>query len=377
MTISVFGSDMSDLEKSYLSKCLDSQWIGFGEVVNEFENRLCEIRKFSNFTMVDSGSNALFLALHVLNLPKNSEVILPAFTWIACANAVVLAGLKPVFADVNPDTMNISVDTIRDVLTEKTSCIMVVHFAGLPVDLDPIIELGYPVVEDAAHAIYSDYKGRPCGSIGDVGIFSFDAVKNLAVGEGGGIVCKSQKDRVRVQELRYCGIRKSGFQAAANTSSSDLGKMWWEYDLAEPFIKMLPTNISASIGLAQLERRVELQEKRKAIWQLYQQCFSEIEFLITPKEELGYEYIHSFFTYAIRVPNRDALARHLLKNEIYSTLRYHSLDKYQSFSKNSKSILKNTESLNETALSLPLHPRLTKSEVHKIVNSILEFYNNL
>lgn len=374
MTISVFGSDMSDLEKEYVSKCLDSQWIGFGEKVNEFENELCKVRSFSNFTMLDSGSNALFLALHLLNLPKNSEVILPAFTWMACANAVVLAGLKPVFADVELDTMNISVDTIKQVVTKNTSCIMVVHFAGLPVDMDPIIKLGYPVVEDAAHAIYSDYKSRPCGSIGDLGIFSFDAVKNLAVGEGGGIVCKSVANKTNAQELRYCGIRKSGFQAASSNSTSITEKMWWEYELTEPFIKMLPTNIAASIGLAQLERREELQKRRKIIWQVYQESFNNLDFLLTPKDELSYEYTHSFFTYAIRVPNRDELAKYLLKNEIYSTLRYHSLNKYKHFNQNSGDYLNNTEILNKTALSLPLHPRLTNIEVSKIVDCVLKFF---
>jgi dTDP-4-amino-4,6-dideoxygalactose transaminase len=374
LTISVFGSDMGDLEKEYVSKCLDSQWIGFGEKVSEFENELCRVRNFSNFTMLDSGSNSLFLALYLLKLPKNSEVILPAFTWMACANAVVLAGLRPVFADVELDTMNISVDTIKQVVTKNTSCIMVVHFAGLPVDMDPIIKLGYPVVEDAAHAIYSDYKSLPCGSIGDLGIFSFDAVKNLAVGEGGGIVCKNMDSKTIAQELRYCGIRKSGFQAASSSGTSDTEKMWWEYELTEPFMKMLPTNIAASIGLAQLERRNELQKKRKKIWQVYQESFNNLDFLYTPKDELNYEYTHSFFTYAIRIPNRDELAKYLLKNDIYSTLRYHPLNNYKHFNKSSGDYLQNTEILNKTALSLPLHPRLTDIEVSKIIDCILKFY---
>lgn len=374
MTISVFGSDMGDLEKEYIAKCLDSQWIGFGEKVYEFEQELCAIRKFSNFTMLDSGSNALYLALHLLNLPKNSEVILPAFTWIACANAVVLAGLKPVFADVELDTMNISADTIKKVITNKTSCVMVVHFAGLPVDMDPIIELGYPVVEDSAHAIYSDYKGRSCGSIGELGIFSFDAVKNLAVGEGGGIVCKNEELKTRAQELRYCGIRKSGFQAAFSGENNALEKLWWEYELTEPFVKMLPTNISASIGLAQLERRAELQAKRKKIWNIYQDSFEKLEVVITPKIQLDFGYTHSFFTYAIRVPRRNELARFLLKNEIYTTLRYNPINHYRQFSEIPGNTLENSVVLNETALSLPLHPRLTDAQVEKVIGCVNSFY---
>jgi aminotransferase len=309
-----------------------------------------------------------------LNLPKDSEVILPAFTWIACANAVVLAGLRPVFADVELDTMNVSVETIKQVITKNTSCIMVVHFAGLPVDMDPILDLGFPVLEDAAHAIYSDYKNRSCGSIGDLGIFSFDAVKNLAVGEGGGIVCKRIEDKTSAQELRYCGIRKSGFQAASSSSASVSEKMWWEYEHTKPFIKMLPTNITASVGLAQLERRNELQERRKLIWEIYQESFKKLNYLSTPKDTLSYTFSHSFFTYAIRIPNRDELAKYLLKNDIYSTLRYHPLNNYKHFNKSSGNYLKNTEILNKTALSIPLHPRLTDTEVSKIINCILKFY---
>jgi aminotransferase len=374
VTISVFGSDMGDLEKDYVVKCLDSQWIGFGEKVYEFETELCRTRNFPNFTMLDSGSNSLFLALHLLNLPKDSEVILPAFTWIACANAVVLAGLKPVFADVELDTMNVSVDTIKKVITNNTSCVMVVHFAGLPVDMDPIIELGYPIVEDAAHAIYSNYKGRSCGSIGDLGIFSFDAVKNLAVGEGGGIVCKSDQLKTAAQELRYCGIRKSGFQAAFSVDSDKSEKLWWEYELTEPFVKMLPTNISASIGIAQLERRIELQSKREKIWNIYQESFEKLGAVTTPKIHLDFDYTHSFFTYAIKVPKRNELARYLLKNEIYTTLRYHPINGYWQFNEKSGNLLENSEILNKTALSLPLHPRLTDVQVEKIIGCVESFY---
>ena len=194
---------MSDLEIESVSNCLKSQWIGFGQVVSEFEAEICKVRNFDNFVMLDSGSNSLFLALKLLRLKPGTEVILPAYTWMACANAVILAGLVPVFADVELSSMNISERTIRSVISEKTSCIMVVHFAGLPVDIEPIINLGYPVIDDAAHAIYSDYKGRACGSLGDIGVFSFDSVKNLAVGEGGGITCKSSSSDAQARSLRW------------------------------------------------------------------------------------------------------------------------------------------------------------------------------
>ena len=144
---------------------------------------------------------------------------------------------------------------------KKTSAIMVVHYAGLPVDMKPILELGFPVIEDAAHAIDSTYNGLPCGTIGDVGIFSFDAVKNLTVGEGGGITTKDPIKIERAKVMRYCGIGKSGFDSAVNNSNTK--SRWWEYNIREPFIKMLPTNLAANIGLAQLNRIDTLQARRK------------------------------------------------------------------------------------------------------------------
>jgi aminotransferase len=372
--ISVFGSYMSDLEIESVNKCLSSQWIGFGQVVSEFEAEICSVRNFDNFVMLDSGSNSLFLALKLLKLQPGSEVILPAYTWMACANAVVLAGLIPVFADVELETMNVSERTIHRVISEKTSCIMIVHFAGLPVDIDPIINLGYPVIEDAAHAIYSDYKGKACGSLGDIGVFSFDSVKNLAVGEGGGLTSKSSSSAEQARSLRYCGIRKSGFDQATSVGNNLNVKMWWEYELNEPFIKMLPTNISASIGLAQLQRRNELQNRRKEIWNLYKEGLGKLELLNLPIDEMDYSLTHSYFTFSVRVPKRNALARYLLKNGIYTTLRYHSLNNYKQFSNHRNLELINTEILNETAISLPLHPRLTDKDIEFVIENIIKFY---
>ncbi|MDC3297669.1 DegT/DnrJ/EryC1/StrS family aminotransferase, partial [Flavobacteriaceae bacterium] len=209
--------------------------------------------KFSikNFIMVDSGSNALFMAIKLLNLPKDSEIILPSFTWVSCAQAILLAGYKPVFCDVDLRTMNVTKELIRKRVTKKTKAIMIVHYAGLPVNMNEIKELGLPIIEDAAHAIYSKYKGEQCGTIGDVGIYSFDSVKNLTCAEGGGLVTKDTSKINRAKTLRYCGIGKSGFQ---NASSDGSTIRWWEYDISEPFIKMLPNNISASIGLGQLKK---------------------------------------------------------------------------------------------------------------------------
>ncbi|HVE56700.1 MAG TPA: DegT/DnrJ/EryC1/StrS family aminotransferase [Pyrinomonadaceae bacterium] len=366
--ISVFGSKVGKEEIANVSAVLESQWMGFGKKVSEFEEKFAARRGHKHFAMVDSGSNALYMAVSLLNLPKDSEVIVPAFTWVSCAQAILLAGHKPVFCDVELDTLNVNRHTVEQAMTDKTAAIMVVHFAGKPVDLNPIIELGLPIIEDAAHAVDSTYYGQPCGGIGDVGIYSFDAVKNLTTGEGGGITTQKSELIERAKILRYCGIGKSGFEAAA--ASAGEKNRWWEYNIQEPFIKMLPTNIAGAIGLAQLEKIDDLQAYRKQIWDIYQAEFRDIPWIITPPDAEEYEK-HSYFTYVIRVPERDKLARHLFDAGIYTTLRYHPLHLNPLYG--STATLENCEVLNEDSLSIPLHPNLTLDQVSFIIDTIKQF----
>lgn len=367
--ISVFGSDVGDKEIANVLTCMQSQWLGFGGYVKKFEDSFEKKFSIPNFAMVDSGSNALFMAVSLLDLPRGSEVIVPSFTWVSCAQAVLMAGHKPVFCDVDSVTMNIRRKDIEPFLNAKTGAIMIVHYGGLSVDLDPILDLGLPVIEDAAHAVCSTYKGKPCGAISDVGIFSFDAVKNLTTGEGGGVSCRNPVWIERAKVLRYCGIGKSGFEAAV--AGSNAKSRWWEYNITQPFIKMLPTNIAGGIGLAQIERIDDLQSTRREIWNRYQREFGQLAWLINPKEASDGDK-HSYFTYCIRVPRRDELAHYLLQNEVYTTLRYHPLHLNPIYGQCDVR-LPNCELLNEDALSIPLHPRLSLGDVDKIIQLIHDF----
>jgi dTDP-4-amino-4,6-dideoxygalactose transaminase len=368
--ISVFGSMVGDEEIANVVSCMRSQWMGYGKLVEEFEIKYKEKYSLKNFAMVDSGSNALYMAVSLLNLPKGSEVIVPSFTWVSCAQAVMLAGHNPIFCDVDLNTMNVRAEDIYSKITKRTAAVMVVHYAGLAVDMDPIIEIGYPVIEDAAHAIDSTYKGKPCGAIGDIGIYSYDAVKNLTVGEGGGITSRNHDLIDRAKVMRYCGIGKSGFEAAANSAGSKT--RWWEYNIQEPFIKMLPTNIAASIGLAQLDRIDALQARRAEIWNIYQRELSNVPGLINPPS-LNSSDRHSYFTYCVRLAKRDDLAHYLLSNGIYTTLRYHPLHLNPLYHQTDIR-LDNSEQLNSDALSIPLHPRMSDADVEKVISCIKAFY---
>lgn len=364
--ISVFGSNFDEEEVIAATNAIRNQWIGIGQNVHAFEEKFGNHLGEENFLLVDSGSNALYMAVQLLDLPPQSEIILPSFTWVSCAQAVLLAGHKPVFCDVDKETQNVTIENVLPHINERTKAIMVVHYAGKPVDMSPLLDLDIPIIEDAAHSVDSMYKGKACGTLGDIGIFSFDSIKNLAMGEGGGLVARDPKKVEMAKKMRYCGIGKSGFQQAKENANH----RWWEYDIGKPFIKMLPTDLEASIGLVQLAKLKRNQERRREIWEVYQEAFKDIDWITCPKEAADDER-HSYFTYFIQVPNRDELAAYLLKNQVYTTLRYHPLHLNRIF--NCDSSLPISEYLNETGLNIPLHPRLTDDEVAYIVDKVTSF----
>ncbi|MFT7432685.1 MAG: aminotransferase [Alphaproteobacteria bacterium] len=369
--INVFGSKTGAQEIAHVSESLKAQWLGMGPKVTAFEKQYKERLGLESFLMVDSGSNALYMAIVLLELPKGSEIILPSFTWVSCAQAVILAGHTPVFCDVDINTMNVTAAHVKAQISKKTASIMVVHYAGLPVEMDEIQALGYPVIEDAAHAVDSHYKGTYCGGIADVGIYSFDAVKNIAVGEGGGITVKGEARATRAKLLRYSGIGKSGFEASTQGK-----KRWWEYNISEAFIKMNPSDIAGGIALGQLDNLDKNQARRKYIWDVYQEELANVPHFINPVDVREGDK-HSYFTYSIRVTNgtRDALAHFLFDAGIYTTLRYHPLHMNEIYKETNKT-LKNCEQLNEESLSIPLHPNLSDEDVQLVISKIKEFMGN-
>lgn len=364
--INVFGSQVGKEELEEVRTSLEAQWMGIGPKTAAFEKQFAQRLGLPDFALLDSGSNSLYLACTLLGLPPGSEIILPSFTWIACGHSVVLAGHKPVFCDVDYDTQNVTRQTIERAMTKQTKAVMVVHYGGLPVEIEPISALGLPIIEDAAHAVDSKRKGVYCGALADIGIYSFDAIKNLAMGEGGGLTAKDPARVKRGRQLRYCGIGKSGFEASANKDR------WWEYHVAEFFPKMLPSDIAASIGLAQLRKLDAMQARRKALWELYQKELASVSWLLRPVDAPAGDQ-HSYFTYCIRVPGgkRDALAKFLYQEGIYTTLRYHPLHMNPIYRSTAK--LPVCERLNEEALSIPLHPGLSDADVEKILSSIKRF----
>lgn len=368
--ISLFGSHVGKEELASITSSFDKQWLGLGPKTTEFEKKLKQKLGSGSVLFVNSGSNSLLLATKLMDLPAGSEVILPSFTWIACANAIVLNNLRPVFCDVDRVTCNMRAEDVAKKMTSKTSAIMVVHYAGKPVDMDSLSIFSLPIIEDAAHAIDSTYRRKHCGTFGKTAIFSFDAVKNLTTGEGGALVTSDPILHERAAKLRYCGIAKSGFQASATKTR------WWEYDILEPFPKLLNTDIAASIGLAQLEKLPQFQKIRKTLWELYS---SELEtgswnqgWLIPPARP-GLQERHSYFTYCIQLTagNRDSLAHFLIEHGIYSSLRFHPLHLNPCYGSTDR--LENSEWLNERALNIPLHHRMALEDAGRVLDALKKF----
>jgi len=365
--INVFGSCVGTEELINVQKSIETQWMGAGCFVKEFESKFSNWKNTTNFLMLDNASNGLFMACRLLNLPAGSEIILPSFTCIACAQAIKMANYVPVFCDVDKETQNIKAEFIIPYITSRTAACMVVHYAGLPVDMEPIKELGLKIIEDAAHAVDSKYKGQPCGTIGDIGVFSFDPVKNLATCEGGGIILKDSELYVRANYMRLCGVGNPGHK----NKSINMNQIWWEDHAEECFIKTYPNDISAGIALAQLEKLEYLQERRKKIWNYYTEFLSKIPVIKCP-EEAHEDSRHSYFTYCIQTSERNELAFYLYEKGIYSTLRFYPLHLNKLY-KNGQQ-LKNTEFLSKAALNIPLHPALSDSYVEYVVDHIRHFY---
>lgn len=351
--INLFNATLGKEELDEISSSFDNSWMGFGPKVVEFENRLSKKIGINDMVMMDSGSSALTLAVHLLNLPAGSKIVLPSFTWVSCVHAIILNGHIPVFADIDYNTQNVTKKTISKVVKDAKA-IMVVHYAGLPVDIDEL-DFGIPIIEDAAHAIVSKYKGKPCGTLGKIGIYSFDSVKNLATPDAGGIVSDPETLDI-ARKYRYLGIEKTGY---FNTNS----KKWWEYNINYIWHKMVPNDISASIGLCQIKKLDKNQKRRKEIWDVYQKN-------IKVEKPLDYEH-HSYFTYLIKTKNRDKLAKIMLDNDIFVTLKFHPLHLNKIFQSNVN--LPVTELINETGLNLPIHPNVTDSDLDKIIDLVNKY----
>ena len=263
-------------EKKYLEQCVDTGWISSeGPFVHQFEEGMAVLTGRKHGIAVCNGSVALDLALQTLSLPPGSEVILPSFTIISCAAAVVRAGCVPVLVDSDPRSWNMDVSQIEAKVTSRTSAVMAVHIYGLPVDMEPLMEVArkyrLAVIEDAAEAIGQTAYGKPCGTFGDISCFSFYPNKHVTTGEGGMVLCNDDALAARCRALRnLCFVPERRFV---------------HHELGYNF-RM--SNIQAALGVAQLEKIESTLEKKRAIGARYQELLRGVCGVCLPLRETSY-----------------------------------------------------------------------------------------
>lgn len=263
-------------EKKYLAECIDTGWISSeGPFVSRFEKEFADRvgRRFG--IAVSNGSVALDAAVAALQLNPGDEVIMPTFTIISCASAITRAGAIPVLVDSDPLTWNMDVDHVASRVSARTRAIMVVHIYGLPVDMDPIMELadqhGLKVIEDAAESHGQTYRGRPCGSFGDVSTFSFYPNKHITTGEGGMILTDDESLATRCR-----GLRNLCFRPNQRFVHDELG---WNFRM---------TNLQAALGVAQLERLDEFIDKKRAHGRMYSELLRDTDGIQRPLDTTDY-----------------------------------------------------------------------------------------
>ena len=356
--IKLFNPVTDQSERTALLKTLDSKFWASGSGsgnVQKFENKFKKYVSADSCIAVNSGTAALNLALSLFNI-KNKEVILPSMSFVSTAHAIVENGGKPVFTDIDPNTLCIDPNKIKTKISKNTVAIMPVHFGGMPCNLDQILKIAkqynLQIVEDAAHAVGTKFNKKRIGSHGTAVCFSFHPVKNLAMPTGG-LIAINHKNNTKFQKLlfsrRWCGITDR------NDTNYDVKELGWNYYMNE---------FSAVIGLEQLKKLDKFNKIRKNIAKQY---FNKINI----ESKMPFDENCSYHLYWILVKNRQRFREKLYKNGIETGTHYKPIHLMSMYKKNNS--LPITESVGKQIVTIPIHPNLKDSEIRKIIKCINEF----
>ncbi len=363
-------------ELEYIRQAIASRKIcGDGEFTKKCSHWMEQRFNAQKVLLTTSGTTALDMAALLCNFKPGDEVILPSFTFSSTATAFVLAGAKLVFVDIRPDTMNIDESKIEAAITERTRAIVPVHYAGVACEMDTIMDIasrhGLIVVEDAAQGIMSSYKGRPLGTIGDLGCYSFHETKNYSMGEGGALVINRPEYNERAEILREKGTNRSKF------FRGQVDKYTW-VDFGDSY---LPSELNAAYLWAQLLRADEINNDRLNTWNKYLEAFlplAEAGKLELPTVPEGCVHnAHMFYVKAKDLAERTALINHLKMRDILAVFHYVPLHSAPAGLKFGRFAGEDayTTSQSDRLLRLPLYFGLTAEDRQRVIDAVLEFYN--
>ncbi len=363
--IKVNSPYIGDEEIQEVGEVLKSGIIAHGPLVEEFEKEFARYLNVPYVVTVSNGTVALYAALKALGIGPGDEVIVPDFTFFATASSVVLAGGRPVFADIELDTYTISPDDVFRKVSPKTKAIIVVHLYGHPVDIDPILKLAYEkglhVIEDCAQSHGARYKGKVTGSIGSAGTFSFYATKNLTMGEGGAVSTSSEFVRDFIRRLRNHGQTRRYWH-------EDIG---WNFRI---------TSIQAAIGLVQLRKLDEMNNRRREIAKIYSDELSTLQSIRLPVEKPWAKHVYHQYTIWVNEEGiRDRLANYLRSKEIQTGIHYpNPLHKQPALMKYSAGdCCPNAEIASKHVISLPMHPGLSDEDALYVAETVKKFFKDV
>ena len=365
--IQLFKPFMDKEEVQAVGEILLSGWIGLGPKTAEFEKRLAEYIGVANMVALNSATAALDLSLRLLNIGEGDQVIVPTMTFVSTAHAVMYNRATPIFADIDERTLNIDIDDVARKITPHTKAIIPVHYGGRPVDIDKLRAVAgrIPIIEDAAHACGSEYKGHKCGSLGDLACFSFHAVKNLATGDGGAIALNDKAMSNHAKRLRWLGIDKGTWDRTDNNRA-----YLWDYAVDEIGYKAHMNDINAAIGLVQLRKLDQMNQRRREIARRYTEGLSDLQWVQIPTQD-NPDSKSSWHIYCVQVDHRDDLNAFLGQQGIGTGVHYRPIHTYKCYG--SQPPLPKAERAFNKILSLPMHPGLTDDEVDYIIDQFHDF----
>ncbi len=357
-------------------KVLRSGWLTTGPKVAEFEKNMQKYLGCKKAIGLSSCTGGLHIALAALGIKQGDEVIVPTYTFAATAHVVAWLGAKPVLVDVEKDTFNIDPKKIEEAITDKTKAIIPVHFAGHSCDMDKIMAIAEKhnlyIIEDAAHAIGTDYKGKKIGNFGNATAFSFYATKTITTAEGGMIVTNDEELGKKLKRYSYFGVDKDAFNRYADKAN-------WYYEIIELGYKYNMDNIPGALGVEQLKKLESFIEKRRKLASLYTGLLKGVPGIIVPLEK---EYTrHSYHLYPILLDieninmTRAEFIDKLKEYKIGASVHFiplHLHPYYQKTYDYKKGDFPTAEYLFDREVSLPLYPRLSEEDVRYVVQSIKE-----
>ncbi len=368
MNIPLSSPDITEDEIASVTAVLRTSQLSLGPKLVEFERAIADYVGLPFAIAVNSGTSGLHLCVRALGIEEGDEVIVPSFTFIAAANAVVYERATPVFVDIDPITMNLDPEKIESAITPRTRAIMVVHTFGRPAPMRDIIRIakkhGLLIIEDACEAVGAKYQGQKAGTFGNAGVFAFYPNKQITTGEGGMIVTHDERIAVRVRSLRNQGRGASG--------------EWFEHE--ELGYNYRLSEMSCAIGIVQLKRLETILERRATIARIYEQKLAGLPGLILPSTVNVGERV-SWFVYVVRLSDsftrqdRDEIVAEL-HNRGIGCGRYFAPIHLQSFYRKSfgyePGSLPNTERVAARTLALPFFNRITEAQIDKVCHALTE-----